>query len=934
MLFDETTAREISYRAMRLLERARLDDGSTPAPEASEPTSRLERWCAVSGLGTREELRRRLEAERLDPERFARLLAADTAEGARRLAYSADWVARLEAAYEIEDETPLRVGGAAARSPLLPFLALTKPLLAAAHARIARAASATETAAPGSLDVASVTASLFEPLPAKAIAATSRTLALELHVARLEERLAGETPEARFASFVDWLGTREAARELFAEYPVLARLLVEECDRSVTIADEFLGRFAADRGQIVTEIFGGRDPGPLASVSADAGDTHRGGRSVFVASFASGRRVVYKPRGGGLDRHFAGLVAWANGTGLAPDLRVPLVLDRETHSWAEFVEALPCASQKEVQSFYERQGALLALLYVLNAVDFHYENVIASGAYPVLVDLEALFHPAFSPEQGERVPAARAASVRMMRSVVRTGLLPWRVARSPEHGGLEVGGLADVAGQLSPEAIAMWRETGTDRLTLARERRPVPGADNVPVLSGAKVSALDFGDRLVAGFDQMYQLLTARKDEVLAKGGPLAAFRDDENRLILRATRTYAILLAESKHPNLLRDALERELHFDRLWAACRPDGFWARVVLAELEDLRSGDVPLFTARPGSRSIFTASGREIPDALSEPPISESERRLAKLSEEDRAWQSQIIVTSLATLRRGTHATHTGGYGWGRELAASEPLRVAEAVGETLASRAVFGETDVTWIDLVPDAFDCWNLEAMPLDLYSGVAGALLFFTYLRAYSRSERGREMEDRSIAALRLASRESWLGSLKLGAFTGLGGAVYALTHAAEVRREPALFDLAGQFAEAVLEGARRDSEFDVVAGAAGAIVPLLTLARLAGSAETRSAAERAALACGDRLLESASESPRGLVWRRRFPRSRPSPASRTAPRASAGRSPALPEPPAPPATRAPPTAPSTTSAPYSSKTSATGPTCAKRGAPGAAR
>ena len=38
--------------------------------------------------------------------------------------------------------------------------------------------------------------------------------------------------------------------------------------------------------------------------------------------------------------------------------------------------------------FYRRQGALLALLYALEATDFHAENLIASGEFPVLIDLE------------------------------------------------------------------------------------------------------------------------------------------------------------------------------------------------------------------------------------------------------------------------------------------------------------------------------------------------------------------------------------------------------------------------------------------------------------------------------------------------------------------------------------------------------------------
>ena len=40
-----------------------------------------------------------------------------------------------------------------------------------------------------------------------------------------------------------------------------------------------------------------------------------------------------------------------------------------------------------MKRFYERQGGYLALLYMLQATDFHHENLIAAGEHPVLLDL-------------------------------------------------------------------------------------------------------------------------------------------------------------------------------------------------------------------------------------------------------------------------------------------------------------------------------------------------------------------------------------------------------------------------------------------------------------------------------------------------------------------------------------------------------------------
>src|SRR5262249_34662489 len=70
--------------------------------------------------------------------------------------------------------------------------------------------------------------------------AMSRTMVLELNVARLQKTLEGETPEQRFQSFLKHLRQPEVASSLLREYPVLARQLVICVDDWVRFSVEFL----------------------------------------------------------------------------------------------------------------------------------------------------------------------------------------------------------------------------------------------------------------------------------------------------------------------------------------------------------------------------------------------------------------------------------------------------------------------------------------------------------------------------------------------------------------------------------------------------------------------------------------------------------------------------------------------------------------------
>ncbi|MEU2878008.1 DUF4135 domain-containing protein, partial [Streptomyces sp. NPDC007070] len=119
-----------------------------------------------------------------------------------------------------------------------------------------------------------------------------------------------------------------------------------------------------------------------------AGDVHRRGRRVAVLRFADGSRVVYKPRPLAADRHFGELVGWYSTRAGTPVLRTPALLTRPDHGWSELIEARPCASPAELDRFYRRLGALLALAHVLDLTDLHHENLIACAGHPVLVDLD------------------------------------------------------------------------------------------------------------------------------------------------------------------------------------------------------------------------------------------------------------------------------------------------------------------------------------------------------------------------------------------------------------------------------------------------------------------------------------------------------------------------------------------------------------------
>src|SRR3954463_13872996 len=264
------------------------------------------------------------------------------------------------------------------------FLGAIEPLLARARGRLRQGIRALVPPRGGfPFDPTTVEATLLGHLPGPLLRMLNRTLVLELHVARLQNLLPGDTPEERFQAFLQHLRQPRVVLALFHEYPVLARQLIVALENFVNSSLSFLERLCADWEAIRAAFSTGGDPGVLVEVAGGVGDKHRGGQSVWIATFGSGLRVVYKPKPLGVDVHVQELLAWLNERGDHPPFRTLTILDRGRYGWVEFVVAQACTSTDEVRRFYQRQGGYLALLSALAATDFHSENLIAAGEHPV-----------------------------------------------------------------------------------------------------------------------------------------------------------------------------------------------------------------------------------------------------------------------------------------------------------------------------------------------------------------------------------------------------------------------------------------------------------------------------------------------------------------------------------------------------------------------
>lgn len=808
----------------------------------------------------------RLASDKITEKELLDLLG-EPAEAIRdRLSEVPDWIGQLTVAFQdtnLTDSFILRLQEKNYSQNKITLLKVINPLINQGVRRLNLGIdNLIQKQAIASLpfDPNTITSLLLANLTNQIVSKLTRTLALEVNVARIQGRLAGDTPEERFENFMEQLCQPSQILLLLEEYPVMARQLVIAINNWVDSGLEFLNRLYVDWEQICTTFTPGSHPGILVEVKGGAGDSHREGRSVLKLKFSSGLQLVYKPKSLAVDIHFQELLTWLNQRIDYLKFRTLKLINRGNYGWSEFVSYSDCNSQEELARFYERQGGYLAILYALEATDFHCDNLIAVGEHPVLVDLEALFHPHV--EGYELRQTQDPAIMTMGYSVLRVGLLPERRGSNEHSEGIDVSGLGGKPGQLSPKPLAMWEGFGTDQMRIVHQPIKLQGAHNQPKLKGCEVEIMDYLDDLTKGFTRIYRLLMDYRAELLA--GPLLNFSQDEIRVIFRSTKTYGNMLKQSFHPDLLRNALDRDRFFDSLWMAVEYQPYITKLLSAERADLLAGDIPLFTSRVDRRDIYTSRGQVIPEFLEESSLESVKKRLQQFSDRDLDQQLWFIQASFAAIPLGQIQT-----GWkSSNLAASTTtqatperlLMEAKAVGDRLSKLALCDRKRMNWVGLSLVSEREWQLLSTGIELYNGTTGIALFLAYLGAITKEAHYTDLAKSAVqTVLRQLKQLKKSQQPALGAFTGISSPIYLFSHLAALWNDSALLDEAEELLPLLPSLIEQDKSFDVIGGSAGCISSLLSLYRVRPTAATLATA----IECGNHLVAHAQPMSAGVGW-----------------------------------------------------------------------
>ncbi|MDE2217452.1 MAG: type 2 lantipeptide synthetase LanM [Planctomycetota bacterium] len=656
-LFGDSYLHGLAARARSVDERlpalpsynARPDAGNTAGAKA-----RLKTWCDIAAQGDRAEFERRLNAEGYNTFCASKAIASEgTIENT-----PPSWARTFAWAVEAMISKANGVGSLrfVIRTEPIPFEDILASVVVAASSRL-------EQLALKSLQILEVSArtSLERYLLRKMSTLLAPALYERFHLFRMRSvriasteaaPLTNSTSHSIYDAFMVMLRAH-GLREVFEDRPVLARLLGVMLEQWMGSTAEFAERASTDAGALHASFSQKADSLAVADVVPLASDAHNGGRGVMSVRFASGLTLVYKPTDLSLGKAWAEFINWLDENGAPRSTRALRVVPKKEYGWIEWVYARTSCNQNEASEFFERAGALLCLLYLLQGTDLHLENIITQDAVPVLIDFEALLEPSLPPAATNPPgpeEAMRTADLRLRSSVLSTGYLPYWTA-GPAGRAIGIGGLNPLDAEIIP--ARSFSAINSDAMTLFVASTPVASTHHLPIVNGIQASVGDYLEPFVAGFRAMYRFIERSKRAITEIEGALSGFRSKRVRVILQITQLYGLILRRSQELTRLSSGFDWSVQFDLLARLANwenSDGTVVLVQRAERKALASMDIPYFCAQTTDTNLRLGDEILVPNYFPRSSYNDVVERIELMDNLDMEFQIALIVDACSHLR--------------------------------------------------------------------------------------------------------------------------------------------------------------------------------------------------------------------------------------------------------------------------------------------
>lgn len=510
---------------------------------------------------------------------------------------------------------------------------------------------------------------------------------------------------------------------IYINYPVIVVDFYYITENTLAFLKEILFNIKADYKEL-KDLF--NINGDLQGIYLGEGDSHLGGKTVTVLKFGE-NKILYKPKTLNIAKSFNNFVSWFNKKTKGLNIKVPNIIIKSEYAYEEFISFSPCKNEKEVKNFYLRMGSILAISYLLNGTDFHMENLVASGEYPVLVDIETLLG---KPYYFSLNDLENEFTVFNFEKLERTLFMPG-VYISGEIGE-EGNDFSALGGGIKKNSYKIESPTGFNSNEFRIEKIDyfLPDSNNLPFFqNGEKVLAENYINEIKEGFYSAYNVFLDNLQEIKEGNLPERLFADNLVRVIFRNTNNYAMILKYARHPDMLSEYLDREKILENMWGM---ENLPPEIIEAEINDLMKGDVPYFSIDVSTGDIYNSIYKKVLKAEGPTPLDYLKLTIENISEEKRDKLIDVIEYGIGNYHERKILKLKKEYFYDETLNDNLKDKIYKILKEDVCSiekESYSFLNNKTWNMLIENSDGSNKIVPCDHSLYSGKVG-ILYYLYI------------------------------------------------------------------------------------------------------------------------------------------------------------------------------------------------------------
>lgn len=676
-----------------------------------------------------------------------------------------------------------------------------------------------------------------------------------------------------YTDFIETLHTEERLIELFTEYPVLPRLIVTRLSQWCENIQQFDKRLNED-WEALANTFDFDTEESLTAVTVLSSDRHNGGKRVIELTVSTGRKLVYKPRSVTTNTVFDQTVEYlANNT--TTSYTGKTVLERDEYGYVEHTPPQDCTDTEQITAYYKRIGCVIAAAYILHFTDCHYENIIANGEIPSVIDTETVYAPELQFTTTEGHTDKKGA---LDTGIMQTGLLPQQYTQQTIPAEAKINGLSEPKAPVTGTHIeTQWENTNTDYMQPAQDlegNMMTPPPRNLPTINGDTHGVTKYTRDVRNTFHNALQPLTEENkqdtDAVIESVTPDTPI---SVRVITRPTREYADVLSTIQSPETLRDGVEMTYAIDTLLTeemmTDTTHDKW-KLFNQERNNLLHLDVPRFETTTHSHSVHNTpqTGKSL---IRTPGVERVRDRIQSLTATDIARQEDFITAACnnnptispetrVTPRTTTHNTQ---YTFTTETNTESVNAVTsevERIFDQVIQHSEMHNNAITWLTKQRHETGRFTVTHSNNSLYEGRGGIGVFAAAVAAITDNITA-ERTAKQIAKTILKTRdETSKQNHALGLGNGVFGTAYAMFTIGRLLENDSFISASENMLQDIPENKLNEWEaVDVMGGVAGGLLTTITMQKQAKSTSLNELIEK----LGDRLIAVQETSENHGVW-----------------------------------------------------------------------